>query len=296
MPEVHDVAPAQDTRLSTPTDDSLGPKEHVDAALQKANDGTDANKNPKLFAGKFKTREELLKGIANVVDKAGDDAYLESAYKYFEKRIGAPADKRTNDLPVTDPEPSASGTKSDEPSSDTAGTPAEIPADAAAQSATIDFDALAHEFAAEGGLTEASYEDLNKKGFTRQMVDTYLEGINATLNKMYSRVGTKENYQKMLEWGVATLPKADQEAFDKGITGGTEAERNLAIDAMWTRYTKVNGNPPTKRLTPQGNEGHLAYSGFRSTAELVEAQKDPRYAKDPAYRAEVMARLKVSKI
>ena len=34
---------------------------------------------------------------------------------------------------------------------------------------------------------------------------------------------------------------------------------------------------------------------FKSYAQLVEAQKDPRYQKDPAYRQEVLERLSVSK-
>ena len=35
-------------------------------------------------------------------------------------------------------------------------------------------------------------------------------------------------------------------------------------------------------------------NGFRSQAEVVRAMQDPRYDRDPAYRAEVMQRLEQS--
>ena len=293
MPEVKDVAPAQDTRLNVPTEENLGTKEHVDAALQKANDGTDPNKVAKLFAGKFKSREEMLKGIGNAADKAGDDSFLEGLYKTLEKRIGTPPAQRTGDPPTAGIVPSVTGPKPDEPSSGAADKPVDKPGETPKP---IDFDALAHEFAGAGGLSSDSYQNLAKAGFDKAMVDTYLEGIRSTTNKMYDRVGGKDKYTKMLEWGVTNLPEAEQQAFDKGVSGGGEAERNLAIDGMWTRYTRANGNPPIKRLTPEGNTDGAGFAGFRSTAELTQAMRDSRYGKDPAYEKEILARLKVSKI
>ena len=41
----------------------------------------------------------------------------------------------------------------------------------------------------------------------------------------------------------------------------------------------------------QGKAARTSDGGFRSQAELVAAMGDPRYDTDPAYRAEVVAKL-----
>ena len=65
---------------------------------------------------------------------------------------------------------------------------------------------------------------------------------------------------------------------------------NLALQALYYRYTEAEG---MEGQLLQGKAAAPA-NGFRSQAEVVRAMQDPRYDRDPAYRAEVMQRLELS--
>jgi hypothetical protein len=292
MPEAKEVGEIQDTNVTPPAPASMGDKAHVDAVLKKAAEGT--NPNPQttdLLAGKFKTKDDLLKGITAAAGKAGDEAFLVTLYKSLETRIGQSADKRDAELklfqdsqPKPNAEPSESA-KPNEPSSEPAG-----------DSGALDFDAMASEYAQNGKLSDESYSALEKQGFNRNMVDVYIEGVKATTQKLHDRVGGTEKYKEMIQWSVQNIPVEDQQAFDKGISSGSEAERMAAVDTAWKRYVEANGQPPAKRLTPQSGDTVPSVVGFASYQEMVQAMKDPRYGKDPAYERWMMAKLKVSRI
>lgn len=166
---------------------------------------------------------------------------------------------------------------------------------AAAQSAGVDLPALATEFAENNGsLTEKSYEDLAAKGYDRTLVDGYIAGQLA-LNQSaevsaLAIVGGKENYGKMIQWAAATLTASEQDAFDKSVMLGGEHTK-LAVAGLKSKYESVNGIEPS---LIGGKQGGRATQGYTSRAEMTQDMKDPRYAKDPAYRASVLAKLDAS--
>lgn len=300
MPDIKDGSDFQDTRNVPAEPASTGDKAHVDAALTAADKGLNPNhQQASLLAGKFKNREELLKGIANVAGAAyKDEASLVTLYKSLETNLGK------KDTPPAGTEPSSTDKKSSEPSQGSAGEPAKTEATPPKtddqtpkeeEVSTVDFNNLADEFAKNGKLSDESYKALEDSGFGRDMVDTYLNGVRFNALQMYDRVGGEGKYREMLNWAVANIPEAEQKAFDASITGPAE-QRNLAIDGLWQRYVKANGNPPNTRLTPGSNDSLSSVRGFSSQQELTKAMSDPRYGKDPAYEREILARLKVSPV
>jgi hypothetical protein len=158
-----------------------------------------------------------------------------------------------------------------------------------------DLDGAASEFIQSGEVTEATLKALEAKGFTKAQITTYASGIKAQAEqataKLAERVGGKDNLTSMLTWAKeGGLSQAEQSAYDSMMTSGNEAQMALAIDGLAARHEKSLGSSHTRTPgtnTPRDN----TVKPFASNAEIVEAMRDPRYAKDPAYRAAVAARL-----
>lgn len=136
---------------------------------------------------------------------------------------------------------------------------------------------------------EVSKEDLIKAFFGNQTADDDLS--DAELQSIYGRVGSEENYRQMIQWASQTLEQKEVEAFDAAIDSGDMQRIGFAVDAVARRFYEANGQDGELL---QGKAGAASNPGFRSQAELIRAMQDPRYEDDPAYRADVFAKLERS--
>lgn len=107
------------------------------------------------------------------------------------------------------------------------------------------------------------------------------------LNTVYSAVGGEEQYGNMINWAKDNFSDAEIDAYDAVIETGNMAQINLALQALYYRYTDSMGQDGELL---QGKPAQ-AQNGFRSQAELIEAMNDPRYDNDPAYRQDVLNKL-----
>ena len=73
----------------------------------------------------------------------------------------------------------------------------------------------------------------------------------------------------------------------KGINGDLETVK-LTVAGLHARYANAVGNEPN---LISGKAASYSSDKFESTAQLEEAMNDPRYKKDPAFRAKVEDRL-----
>jgi hypothetical protein len=120
---------------------------------------------------------------------------------------------------------------------------------------------------------------------TRDITDT-------ELNSVYDAVGGQEQYASLINWAQDNFSEAEIAAYDQTVDSGNLAQINLALQALYYRYTDA-----------MGQEGELltgkpasAESTFRSQQELIQAMNDPRYDNDPAYRQDVLNKLDRSDI
>lgn len=160
----------------------------------------------------------------------------------------------------------------------------------------IDFETYSAEFAKNGSLSEDSYKALEAKGIPKTVVDTFIANQRAAADaaassaaaEAFTLAGGEQAYGSMLDWAARNLPQAEQDAFDKAVTGDA-ASRKQAIVALKAQYAAAMGSDP-KLLggqgQPVGGEG-----AFQSRAEVTAAMRDPRYKTDPAYRASVERRV-----
>ena len=164
------------------------------------------------------------------------------------------------------------------------------------------FEALNDEYDENGSLSEESLEAL-KEMSSEELVDAYfqmqdrlgsetdsVELSESDVTSIQQSVGGADNYNALVSWAAENFDQSEIEAFDGVVESGNVGAINLALQALYYRYTEAEG---MEGQLLQGKAAAPA-NGFRSQAEVVRAMQDPRYDRDPAYRAEVMQRLEQS--
>jgi Phage T7 capsid assembly protein len=168
------------------------------------------------------------------------------------------------------------------------------PAAEAVKAAQLDMGTLSEEFAQAGKLSDASYAALEKAGIPKATVDQYIAGQQALAGARdaegFALAGGQEQYGKMVQWALANLSEAEQSAFDTAVVG-SPASMNQAITALKSKYEAANGSDPKLLGGQQGGGGSEGDTPFASRAEVTVAMRDPRYSRDPAYRAVVERRV-----
>lgn len=161
----------------------------------------------------------------------------------------------------------------------------------------LDFTAYTQEFAEKGELSADSIQKLVSSGIPESLIANYVEGVKALgemqTQKVYGLAGGESQYQTMMEWASENLEESEIDAYNRIMEAGDYSSIQIAVKGLQARYTQVNGQP-AKLI--QGEVSGPSGGIFRSVAEVTAAMKDPRYAKDPAYRRDVENRLKNSNI
>tara|TARA_R100000773_G_scaffold6726_1_gene6906 strand:+ start:57 stop:845 length:789 start_codon:yes stop_codon:yes gene_type:complete len=233
-----------------------------------------------LIAGKFKTAADMV-----------------NSYKELEGKLGS--------IENTAEESTEQETQAEE-SNDNYDA-AEVYGDGLAsvlEEVGIDPQVISNTFTETGKITEDDYEKLGEAGFSKQVIDTYLDGLrgaakpaedikDAQLNDILSVTGGEEGYSKLREWTQANVPDETLKAFDKILDTQDPTMIKVAVQGFAAQMREAEG------YEPQLINGRTATSNtntFRTQAELTKAMADPRYGKDEAYTLSVYDRLKDSKV
>tara|TARA_R100001224_G_scaffold62238_3_gene37132 strand:- start:233 stop:880 length:648 start_codon:yes stop_codon:yes gene_type:complete len=115
----------------------------------------------------------------------------------------------------------------------------------------------------------------------------------AQAQELMSMVGGDKAYQSMLSWAGDNFSKEEVEMYDGVMESGNPNAIFFAVQALQARYNDAVGSDG-QLLTGRGAQN--TDDSFKSQAELVAAMSDPRYDRDPAYRADLMRRLENSDV
>jgi hypothetical protein len=150
-------------------------------------------------------------------------------------------------------------------------------------------------FTQNGTLTEEHYSALEQSGLNRDIVNSYITGIQAQQQQQtydhYATVGGQENYTQMSDWMINYLPATEVDAYNRVMEGGTDAEINVLMSGMYSRYQTAYSQNYTQ---VQGEAQPEQPAGFQSRGQVMEALNDARYETDQAYRDEVENMLAVT--
>lgn len=153
------------------------------------------------------------------------------------------------------------------------------------------FDKFAQQFADEGALSDESFKELEGMGYPREMVDTYIKGMQsaqtADTEAVMSVAGGTEGYQELTEWAKANMETNELELYNNMVGTSTDNAK-MAVEWLMSKREASGGVEPTLL---SGKSAAPAKDEFRSTAEVVAAMKDARYGKDSAYTKDVEEKL-----
>lgn len=165
----------------------------------------------------------------------------------------------------------------------------------------FDMTALAEEFSKDGKLSEESYKELEENGFSRDLVDAYIRGVQQTaedtgrlakehVDSILAEVGGVEKYDAMMAWAATKLSKEEQAAYDKAVDGKDPVVARLVVQGLMSRYEAEYGKPPTLVTGSKASKAE-PIGGFSNRSEMIAAMADARYGNDPEYTREVESKV-----
>lgn len=247
--------------------EALAQAEEADRAARMSEVSRDTEEVA-LIGGKFKSQEELLK-----------------AYKELESKLGKKPSEEEQDA-------------TEEPAEASEEVPAEAPK-------ADPFERAAEEYAKGGELSEESLDALSKMD-SKELIKSYMEfytksGQQAQEQQAIQQAdqaavmqiaGGEKAYAEVVGWAAQNLDPSEIEAYNSVTNSGNLPAIKFAVEALTNRYKAAEGSEPElvsgKKAPTRGPKP------YRSNAELARDIANPRYDKDPAFRADVMDRLAAS--
>ena len=172
------------------------------------------------------------------------------------------------------------------PSDDEAPAETEAP-----KSDPVSFDKFSQEFASSGELGEESYTELESMGYPKEMVETYIKGMQsaqtADADAVMEVAGGKEGYADLTDWAKESLDTKELELYNQMVGTSTDNAK-MAVEWLQSKREAMGGSEPQLL---SGKSSGASKDEFRSTAEVVAAMKDQRYGKDTAYTKDVEEKL-----
>ena len=261
--------------ISEPETGALSPEQEADAKDQALVNESEQN-GPVKFAGKYESVEELEKGYAELQKKlSGQEETTEEVSESKEEAAPANASEIYGEY---------IGSRLDE--------------------AGVDYQGMNTKWQETGKLDDDDYAALEGAGFSKDMVEAYLDGVQYRAEQdsqlaakevaaIKNEFGGEQVYNDMITWAAGNLDKAEVDAFNNMLKTSNPHQIRIAVAGIQAAY--MNNAPREPKLvggrTPRANT-----TKFESTAQVVAAMNDERYATDPAYRQEVQEKLSRSKV
>lgn len=172
----------------------------------------------------------------------------------------------------------------------------ETPEDTPTQT-TVVADASA-EWDEKGELSEDTLKNLEGVGISRDMVQMYIDGMQAVVSKLqtaaFEPFGGAEGYESAAEWAAENLTEGEIKAIDIQLLSNNPDIVAAGAKALAKRF-KEEGNfePPSMRGSGNSGPGGAVYT---HRSQMVRDMRDPRYRRDASFRKEVEERIRRSNL
>ena len=230
-----------------------------------------------LIAGKFKTAADMVNSYKELEGKLGAIDQTKEQPEGIAEEDTAEQETETNDSEFNAEEYYGDGLAS------------------VLEEVGIDAQDISNRFLDNDEISEDDYSKLAEAGFSKQVVDLYLDGVRNSgiagevdAEGIKESVGGDESYGQMVSWAMENLPAEDIQAFNKLTDTGDGPAIKLAVQGIYSQYNNAMGIEPN---LVSGRASQGGPTPFRSTSEVVTAMSDPRYGKDVTYTEDVQRRL-----
>lgn len=225
----------------------------------------------KKFADKYDTVEDLKKGIESIGSDLPDyvlegmsDEALEKHYQELQKSQGTEGRKHAKKEEGSE-EKKGEGEKGDEKPE---GVTPEL------------WTELSVEFEKNGAITEEQYDQLNKAGIPDNVIDDYIDSIDAKqvkfTNDIYEIAGGEEQYNTIKSWAEDNIPSEQLEAIGQMDKNGML----LAMRGIKAEYDAAN---PSDGVRIIGDTKIATKGAYASQADYIIDVSDKRYGTDKRY-------------
>ena len=167
----------------------------------------------------------------------------------------------------------------------------------------IDPEDITNRFLETGNINDDDYTKLQEGGFSKQVIDTYLDGIRSQgnvaeiakgeISDIQQIAGGEQGYEQMRSWANENLSKDEIVAFDNLTATGSAPAIKLAVQGLYSQYSNAMGIEPD---LVSGRPSSNGLAPYRSAAEVTAAMSDPRYGKDMTYTGTVQEKLRESDV
>tara|TARA_B100000427_G_scaffold87722_1_gene72135 strand:+ start:206 stop:1015 length:810 start_codon:yes stop_codon:yes gene_type:complete len=262
--------------ISEPETGALSPEQESDVKDQALVNEAEQN-GPVKFAGKYESVQDLEKGYEELQKKLGSQEEGDKPEVSESKEEAAPAN-------ASEIYGEYIGSRLDE--------------------AGVDYQGMNTKWQETGKLEDDDYKALEGAGFSKDMVEAYLDGVQYRAEQdsqlaakevaaIKNEFGGEQVYNQMIQWASGNLDKGEIDAFNSMLKTSNPHQIRIAVAGIQAAY--MNQAPREPKLvggrTPRANT-----TQFKSTAQVVAAMNDERYATDEAYRREVQEKLSRSKV
>ena len=262
--------------ISEPETGALSPEQETDAK-DEALVNESQERGPVKFAGKYESVQDLEKGYEELQKKLGSQEEGDTPEVSESKEEAAPAN-------ASEIYGEYIGSRLDE--------------------AGVDYQGMNTKWQETGKLEDDDYKALEGAGFSKDMVEAYLDGVQYRAEQdsqlaakevaaIKNEFGGEQVYSEMIQWAAGNLDKGEQEAFNNMLKTSNPHQIRIAVAGLQAAY--MNNAPREPKLVG-GRAAKADTTKFKSTAQVVAAMNDERYATDPAYRQEVQEKLSRSKV
>ena len=267
MPEAITIAEEQ-----TP---ALSPEQELEQKDEALNQEA-AEQEPVKFAGKYKSVEDLEKG-----------------YQELQRKLSE--------------QPKEQEEVSESEETESTGSAKEIYGDyigSRLDDAGVDYQGMNTRWQESGQLTDEDYSSLEDAGFTKDMVEAYLSGVQFRASQdsalatkevinIKNEFGGEKTYDEMIQWAAGNLEKEEIAAFNTMIQTSNPHQIRIAVAGIQSAY--MNSGEREPKLVG-GKSPKAPSTKFESTAQVVAAMNDERYQTDEAFRREIQEKLSRSSV
>ena len=164
--------------------------------------------------------------------------------------------------------------------------------------AGVNYDALSQEFWENGDLSPSSYDVLEQAGIPREIVDSYITSqisvMESQRSNIMDEVGGEEGYQELTSWASDNLDDAEIDYFNRMMDSNDFNAIRMTVRSISARREASEGIEPSRNLSGSLSGG--TGGSYDSVQQLMTDMQSPSYENDPAFRAQVEAKLGRSNI
>ena len=262
--------------ISEPETGALSPEQET-AVKDEALVNQTKEQEPVKFAGKYESVQDLEKGYEELQKKLGSQEEGDTPEVSESKEEAAPAN-------ASEIYGEYIGSRLDE--------------------AGVDYQGMNTKWQETGKLEDDDYKALEGAGFSKDMVEAYLDGVQYRAEQdsqlaakevaaIKNEFGGEQVYNDMITWAAGNLDKGEVDAFNSMLKTSNPHQIRIAVAGIQAAY--MNNAPREPKLVG-GRAAKADTTKFKSTAQVVAAMNDERYATDSAYRQEVQEKLSRSKV